>query len=310
MQSSVSPRGHLGVVLPVMPQPVITQAAGLFAHLLPSTGRHTAPQGDVVVPALAVVLAVDDDAFGRHALRSQQCDPDSSSWSPSSPAVVSYPRPSCRHTTSASTSSHRSSQTVPHLPSRPPGRPPASEGCRCLRDKRQGSDISLGFLRNNEYLLHGATPPPPGAHLEVRHRPPRPRCPDYSRRGQTFCSGTPGGSSRSLCIPDARSGRRSPGRNPRGIPRLTLMAVAVGPAEGAGALPDEAPGVGLSVRVPAEAVVAQASARVLPHVVREVGPLQAGGAGVRVGDGAVVVAQLRESFRTREVDCRNRPTLG
>lgn len=31
------------VKLPVMPQPVITQAAGLFSHLLPGSGRHTAP---------------------------------------------------------------------------------------------------------------------------------------------------------------------------------------------------------------------------------------------------------------------------
>lgn len=54
------------------------------------------------------------------------------------------------------------------------------------------------------------------------------------------------------------------------------MAVAVGPADGTRALPEEAPWVGLPVRVSAEAVIPQASARVLPHVVWEVYPLQAG----------------------------------
>lgn len=59
---------------------------------------------------------------------------------------------------------------------------------------------------------------------------------------------------------------------------LTLMAVAVGPADGTRALPEEAPGVDLLVRVPAQVVVPEASTRVLAHVVWEVGPLQAGGA--------------------------------
>lgn len=60
------------------------------------------------------------------------------------------------------------------------------------------------------------------------------------------------------------------------------MAVAVCPADGTGALPEEAPGLGLSVRVSAEAVVPQASALVLLHVVWEVCPLHAGRARVGV----------------------------
>lgn len=61
------------------------------------------------------------------------------------------------------------------------------------------------------------------------------------------------------------------------------MAVAVRPADGTRSLPEEAPGVGLLVWVPAAVVVPQASARVQTHVVREVGPLEAGGARVRAG---------------------------
>lgn len=77
----------------------------------------------------------------------------------------------------------------------------------------------------------------------------------------------------------------------------TLVAVAVGPADGSRVLSEEAPGVGFPVRVPAVAVVPQASARVLHDVVGELRPLQAGGARVRLGHGPVVVAQFCESFR-------------
>ena len=56
---------------------------------------------------------------------------------------------------------------------------------------------------------------------------------------------------------------------------LTLVAVAVGPADGPGALAEEAPGVDLAVGVAAVAVVAQAPARVLQHIVGKLGPLQA-----------------------------------
>ena len=76
----------------------------------------------------------------------------------------------------------------------------------------------------------------------------------------------------------------------------TLVAVAVGPSDGPGVLPEEAPGVGLAVGVPAVAVVAQPSARVLQDVVGELRPLQAGGARVRLGHRAVVVAELREAL--------------
>lgn len=83
----------------------------------------------------------------------------------------------------------------------------------------------------------------------------------------------------------------------------TLVAVAVRPANGPRVLSEETPGVGLPVRVPAVAVVAQPSARVLHHVVGELGPLQTGGAGVRLGHGAVVVSQLCESLRAGQRHC-------
>lgn len=77
----------------------------------------------------------------------------------------------------------------------------------------------------------------------------------------------------------------------------TLVAVAVGPADGARVLPEETPGVGFSVWVSAEAVVAKPSARILHDIVWEIGPFQTGGARVRLGHGAVVVSQLSESLR-------------
>ena len=74
------------------------------------------------------------------------------------------------------------------------------------------------------------------------------------------------------------------------------MAVTVSPADGSGALSEEAPGVGLSVWVPAVAVLPQAAAWVLEDVVWELSPPQTGGARVCLGHGAVVVAQLREAL--------------
>lgn len=87
---------------------------------------------------------------------------------------------------------------------------------------------------------------------------------------------------------------------------VTLVTVAVGPADGPGALPEEAPGVGLAVRVPAVAVVAEPSARILHHIVRKLGPFQTGGARVRLGHGAVVVSQLCEALRAGERHCREK----
>lgn len=87
---------------------------------------------------------------------------------------------------------------------------------------------------------------------------------------------------------------------------VTLVTVAVGPADGPGTLSEEAPGVGLPVRVPAVAVVAEPSARVLHHVVRKLGPFQTGGARVRLGHGAVVVSQLCEALRAGERHCRGK----
>lgn len=84
----------------------------------------------------------------------------------------------------------------------------------------------------------------------------------------------------------------------------TLVAVAVGPSNGSRVLSEETPGVGLSVRVPAVAVVAQPSARVLHDVVRKLSPLQTGGARVRLGHCAVVVSQLCESLRAGQRHCR------
>ena len=83
-------------------------------------------------------------------------------------------------------------------------------------------------------------------------------------------------------------------------PALTLQAVAVGPANGPRGLPEEAPGLGLAVGVPAEGVLPQAAARVLQHVVGELSPDHAGGAGLGLGDGAVVEAQLCEAVHTGE----------
>lgn len=83
----------------------------------------------------------------------------------------------------------------------------------------------------------------------------------------------------------------------------TLVTVAVGPADGSRVLSEEAPGVGLSVWVPAVAVVSKPSARVLHDVVWELGPLQTGGARVRLGHSAVVVSQLSESLRAGQRHC-------
>lgn len=83
----------------------------------------------------------------------------------------------------------------------------------------------------------------------------------------------------------------------------TLVAVAVGPANGSRALSEETPGVGLSVWVPAVTVVAKSSARVLHDVVWELGPFQTGGARVRLRHGAVVVSQLCEPLRAGQRHC-------
>lgn len=86
----------------------------------------------------------------------------------------------------------------------------------------------------------------------------------------------------------------------------TLVAVAVGPADGSRVLSEEAPRVGLPVRVPAVAVVAQPPARVLHDVVGKLGPLQTGSARVRLRHGAVVVSQLGESLRAGQRHCSRR----
>lgn len=86
----------------------------------------------------------------------------------------------------------------------------------------------------------------------------------------------------------------------------TLVAVAVGPSDGSRVLSEEAPGVGLSVGVPAVAVVPQPPARVLHDIVWKLGPLQTGGARVRLGHGAVVVSQLCESLRAGQRHCTKR----
>lgn len=93
-------------------------------------------------------------------------------------------------------------------------------------------------------------------------------------------------------------------------PGRTLVAVAVGPADGSRVLPEETPGVGLPVGVPAVAVVAQASARILHDIVRELGPFQTGGTRVRLRHGAVVVSQLSESLRAGQRHCRERGRRG
>lgn len=87
---------------------------------------------------------------------------------------------------------------------------------------------------------------------------------------------------------------------------FTLVTVTVGPANGPGALPEEAPGVGLSVRVPAVAVIAESPTRVLHHIVRKLCPFQTGGARVRLGHSAVVVSQFCEALRAGERYCRER----
>ena len=84
------------------------------------------------------------------------------------------------------------------------------------------------------------------------------------------------------------------------------MAVAVGPSDGSGVLSEEAPGVGLSVRVPAVVVVSQPSAWVLHDIVWKLGPFQTGGARVRLRHSAVVVSQLCESFRAGQRHCTHR----
>lgn len=90
----------------------------------------------------------------------------------------------------------------------------------------------------------------------------------------------------------------------------TLVAVTVGPSNRPRVLPEEAPGVGLPVRVPAVAVVAQPSAWVLQDVVWKLGPLQTGGARVRLGHGAVVVTQFCESLRAGERRCTGQRERG
>lgn len=87
---------------------------------------------------------------------------------------------------------------------------------------------------------------------------------------------------------------------------FTLVTVTVGPANGPRALPEEAPRVGLPVRVPAVAVVAEPPPRVLDHIVWKLCPFQTGGARVRLGHSAIVVSQLSEAFRARERHCRER----
>lgn len=54
------------------------------------------------------------------------------------------------------------------------------------------------------------------------------------------------------------------------------MAVAISPADGSRVLSEEAPGLGLTVRVPAVAVISKPSAWVLEHVVRELSPFETG----------------------------------
>lgn len=83
----------------------------------------------------------------------------------------------------------------------------------------------------------------------------------------------------------------------------TLVAVAVSPSDGSRVLSEEAPGVRLSVWVPAVAVVAQSSTWVLHDIVWKLGPLQTGGARVRLGHGAVVVSQLCESLGAGQRNC-------
>lgn len=84
----------------------------------------------------------------------------------------------------------------------------------------------------------------------------------------------------------------------------TLVAVTVGPADGSRALSEEAPGVGLSVWVPAVTVVAKPSARVLHDVVWKLSPFQTGGARVRLRHRAIVVSQLSEPLRAGQRHCR------
>lgn len=83
----------------------------------------------------------------------------------------------------------------------------------------------------------------------------------------------------------------------------TLVAVTVRPSNGSWVLSKETPRVGLSVRVPAVAVVAQAPSRVLHDIVWKLCPLQTGGTRVRLGHGAVVVSQLCESLRAGQRHC-------
>lgn len=85
---------------------------------------------------------------------------------------------------------------------------------------------------------------------------------------------------------------------------LTLVAVTVSPANGTGALSEKAPGVGFTVRVSAVIVLSQATARVLLHIIRKLGPLQAWWPWIRLRYCAIVVAQLRKTFRTGERDCK------
>lgn len=86
----------------------------------------------------------------------------------------------------------------------------------------------------------------------------------------------------------------------------TLVTVAVSPADSSWVLPKEAPGIGLTVRVPAVAVVSQPAARVLHDIVWKLCPLQTRGARVCLGHGAVVVSQLGKSLRAGQRDCPGR----
>lgn len=89
----------------------------------------------------------------------------------------------------------------------------------------------------------------------------------------------------------------------------TLVTVAVRPSDSTGALSEETPGVGLSVRVPAVVVVSQPPARVLHDVVWKLGPFQTWDTGVGLGHGAVVVSQLSEPLGAGQRHCRRREEI-
>lgn len=78
---------------------------------------------------------------------------------------------------------------------------------------------------------------------------------------------------------------------------LTLVAVAVGPADGSRGLSEEAPGLGLAVGVSAVAVVAQPSVGVLPHIVWELSPFQTQKPRVCLRHRAIIVPELCKALR-------------